>query len=456
MEASHNFAQEQGASSAILPADTRVAVIGLGYVGLPLALAVARHFDVVGFDINQKRVGELNEGVDHTGEATGAALKSSTAHLTADTAKLDGIEVFIVTVPTPVDEKNVPDLRPVKSACRTVGKYISKGSIVVFESTVYPGVTEDICGPLLEEASGLKCGTDFFLGYSPERINPGDREHTVDRITKVVAGQTPEVTDKLAALYGSVTSGGVFRARNIKTAEAAKVIENSQRDINIAFVNEITMIFQKLGISVFDVLDAAGSKWNFLKFSPGLVGGHCIGVDPFYLAHRALEIGHNPEVILAGRRINDSFGDFVAERIASQLDPNARVLVLGLTFKEDVPDLRNSKVIDVIRGLEARGCKVDVHDPLADFDEAKHEYGVTLLRRLSDIAGDNGKHEPEKRQARSDHRYDCVVGAVSHRVYREFPKSGLNSLIKPGGLVADIKGMWRLVDLPPTIRRWQP
>ncbi len=456
MEASHNFAQEGTAPSAGLSADTRVAVIGLGYVGLPLALAVARHFDVVGFDINDKRVAELNEGVDHTGEATGAALKSSTAHLTADTAKLDGIEIFIVTVPTPVDEKNVPDLGPVKSACKSVGKYLSKGSIVVFESTVYPGVTEDICGPILEEASGLKCGTDFFLGYSPERINPGDREHTVDRITKVIAGQTPEVTEKLAALYGSVTTGGVFRARNIKTAEAAKVIENSQRDINIAFVNEITMIFQKLGISVFDVLDAAGSKWNFLKFSPGLVGGHCIGVDPFYLAHRALEIGHNPEVILAGRRINDSFGDFVAERVADLLDPGARILVLGLTFKEDVPDLRNSKVIDVIRGLEKRGFKVDVHDPLADFDEAKHEYGVTLLRRLSDITGEDGKHEPEKRKARGDNRYDCVVCAVAHKAYREFPRSGLNSLIKPGGLVADIKGMWRQVELPPKIRRWQP
>jgi UDP-N-acetyl-D-galactosamine dehydrogenase len=456
MEASHNFTQEKPVSPINLPVDTKVAVIGLGYVGLPLALAVARHFDVVGFDINKKRVGELNDGVDHTGEATGAALKSSTAFLTADAAKLDGIEIFIVTVPTPVDEKNVPDLKPVRSACKTVGKYLSKGSIVVFESTVYPGVTEDICGPLLEEVSGLKCGKDFFLGYSPERINPGDREHTVDRITKVVAGQTEEVTEKLAALYGSVTSGGVFRARNIKTAEAAKVIENSQRDINIAFVNEITMIFQKLGISVFDVLDAAGSKWNFLKFSPGLVGGHCIGVDPFYLAHRALEIGHNPEVILAGRKINDSFGDFIAEKVASQLEPGARVLVLGLTFKEDVPDLRNSKVIDVIRGLEKRGCKVDVHDPLADFEEAQHEYGVTLLRRLSDITANKVKHEPEKRSAKSEKRYDCVVGAVAHRAYREFPRSGLHHLIKPGGLVADIKGMWRNVDLPPTIRRWQP
>ena len=455
MEASHKFTPTEQTAAVSLPAETRVADIGLGYVGLPLALAIARHFDMVGFDINKKRVAELNDGVDHTGEATGAALKSSTGLLTADTDKLEGIEIFIVTVPTPVDQNNVPDLTPVKSACKTVGKYISKGSIVVFESTVYPGVTEDICGPLLEEISGLKCGSDFFLGYSPERINPGDREHTVDRITKVIAGQTPEVTEKLAALYGTVTTGGVFRAANIKTAEAAKVIENSQRDINIAFVNEITMIFQKLGISVFDVLDAAGSKWNFLKFSPGLVGGHCIGVDPFYLAHRALEIGHNPEVILAGRRINDGFGDFIAERIASQLDPNAKVLMLGLTFKEDVPDLRNSKVIDVIRGLEKRGFKVDVHDPLADIEEAEHEYGVKLLRRLSDI-GQASAHEPEKRKAQDDQRYDCVVGAVAHKAYQDLPGSGLNHLLKPGGLLADIKAMWRNVDLPKTIRRWQP
>ncbi len=455
MEATHKFTPAEQTAAVTMPSETRVAVIGLGYVGLPLALGIARHFDVIGFDINKKRVGELNDGVDHTGEATGAALKSSTALLTADTEMLKGIEIFIVTVPTPVDENNVPDLKPVKSACKTVGKYLSKGSIVVFESTVYPGVTEDICGPLLEEVSGLKCGEDFFLGYSPERINPGDREHTVDRITKVIAGQTPEVTEKLAALYGAVTSGGVFRAANIKTAEAAKVIENSQRDINIAFVNEITMIFQKLGLSVFDVLDAAGSKWNFLKFSPGLVGGHCIGVDPFYLAHRALEIGHNPEVILAGRRINDSFGDFVADRVSGLLSPKSRVLVLGLTFKEDVPDLRNSKVIDVIRGLEKRGHKVDVHDPLADVEEAEHEYGVKLLRRLADI-GEAAAHEPEKRKSTEDRRYDCVVGAVSHKAYREFPRSGLNHLIKPGGLLADVKGMWRQVDLPANIRRWQP
>jgi len=455
MEASHKFSPSEQTAAISLPADTRVAVIGLGYVGLPLALAIARHFDMVGFDINKKRVTELNDGVDHTGEATGAALNSSTGLLTTDTDKLDGVEIFIVTVPTPVDETNTPDLTPVKSACKTVGKYISKGSIVVFESTVYPGVTEDICGPLLEEVSGLKCGTDFFLGYSPERINPGDREHTVDRITKVIAGQTPEVTEKLAALYGAVTTGGVFRAANIKTAEAAKVIENSQRDINIAFVNEITMIFQKLGLSVFDVLDAAGSKWNFLKFSPGLVGGHCIGVDPFYLAHRALEIGHNPEVILAGRRINDGFGDFIADRIAGLLEPGAKVLILGLTFKEDVPDLRNSKVIDVIRGLEKRGFKVDVHDPLADIEEAEHEYGVKLLRRLSDI-GQTNAHEPEKRKAQGDQRYDCVVGAVAHQAYRGLPGSGLNHLLKPGGLLADVKGTWRGIDLPATIRRWQP
>ena len=421
----------------------RIAVIGLGYVGLPLAVALARHFQVLGFDINQERVKELKAGVDRTNEVEPEILKEVKLKVSAETSDLRACEVFIITVPTPVDESNRPDLGPVKSACRTVGKAMSKGAIVVLESTVYPGVTEDICGPLLAEVSGLKCGKDFFLGYSPERINPGDREHTVDRITKVVSGQTPEVAEKLAHIYGKATTGGAFMAANIKTAEAAKVIENAQRDINIAFINEVTMIFNRLGISVFDVLDAARTKWNFLPFTPGLVGGHCIGVDPFYLADLAQRLGHHPEVILAGRRINDSMGGYVADKIARKLASrgravNAKVLVLGLTFKENVPDLRNSKVIDIIRGLTEWGHRVDVHDPHADPAEAKHEYGVTLMGSLKGKKG-----------------YDCIVGAVSHKEYAGFKDADFKALLGKSGLVADVKGMWRKREMPDGIERWQ-
>ena len=350
---------------------------------------------------------------------------------------MKGSNVFIVTVPTPVDDRNEPDLSPVMIACRTLGPVIGKGSTIVFESTVYPGVTEDLCGPALEQASGLKCGTDFWLGYSPERINPGDREHTVDRITKVIAGQTPEITELLADIYGVVTTGGVFRAASIKAAEAAKAIENAQRDINIAFINEVTMIFNKLGLSVHDVLDASATKWNFLPFRPGLVGGHCIGVDPYYLARCALDNGHNPEIILSGRRLNDSMGHYVAGSIADRLPKNARVLVLGLTFKENVPDLRNSKVIDVINGLKARGLSVDVHDVLADPAEARHEYDVTLLDRLDGASG-----------------YDAIVGAVSHDYYAGFRDDDFTRLVKQGGLIADVKGMWRKTALPASLERW--
>jgi UDP-N-acetyl-D-glucosamine/UDP-N-acetyl-D-galactosamine dehydrogenase len=421
----------------------RIAVIGLGYVGLPLAVALARHFQVLGFDINQERVKELKSGVDRTNEVEPDVLKEVKLKVSAETSDLRGHDVYIITVPTPVDESNRPDLGPVKSACRTVGKAMGKGAIVVLESTVYPGVTEDICGPLLAEISGLKCGKDFFLGYSPERINPGDREHTVDRITKVVSCQTPEVAEKLAHIYGKATTGGAFMAANIKTAEAAKVIENAQRDINIAFINEVTMIFNRLGISVFDVLDAARTKWNFLPFTPGLVGGHCIGVDPFYLADLAQRLGHHPEVILAGRRINDSMGGYVADRIARKLAgrgraTDAKILVLGLTFKENVPDLRNSKVIDIIRGLNEWGHKVDVHDPHADPEEAKHEYGVKLMGSL------NGKKG-----------YDCIVGAVSHKEYAAFKDADFKALLGKTGLVADVKGMWRKREMPAGIERWQ-
>jgi UDP-N-acetyl-D-galactosamine dehydrogenase len=417
---------------------TSVVIIGLGYVGLPLAVGIARHFPAIGFDISAERVKELKDGHDRTGEIEPARLRSSTLHLTCDTAEIKAKDVYVVTVPTPVDLENRPDLGPVLKACSTVGQAMGKGAVVVFESTVYPGVTEDICGPELERVSGLKCGVDFFLGYSPERINPGDKEHTVDRITKVISGQTPDVTEKLAAIYGAVTTGGVFRAASIRVAEAAKVIENSQRDINIAFVNELAMIFQRLGISIHDVLEASATKWNFLNFKPGLVGGHCIGVDPFYLATCALNNGHNPEIILSGRRINDGMGPWMAARISEQLAPKSRILVLGLTFKENVPDLRNSKVIDVIRGLTQRGHAVDIHDPHADADEARHEYGVTLMPGLDGAAG-----------------YDCVVGAVPHDGYAAFGPESFAQLLVRNGLVADIKGMWRNTEMPAGVRVWR-
>jgi UDP-N-acetyl-D-galactosamine dehydrogenase len=416
----------------------RLSVIGLGYVGLPLAVALARHFPVVGFDINRRRIEALGRGEDRTGEVAGEVLRASPLRVTAEASDMAGSDVFIVTVPTPVDATNQPDLGPVRAACETVGGQLGRGAIVVFESTVYPGVTEDICGPILERVSGLKCGQDFFLGYSPERINPGDREHTVERITKVVAGQTPEVAARLEAIYGAVTSGGVFLARDIRTAEAAKVIENAQRDINIAFINEVAMIFQKLGLSAHDVLDAAGTKWNFLKFTPGLVGGHCIGVDPFYLAHLAQTLGHHPAVILAGRQINDSMGDFVAGQIDGQVPRGARILVLGLTFKENVPDLRNSKVVDIVGGLQKRGHQVAVHDPLADREEARHEYGIDLLPRLDGQRG-----------------LDAVVGAVAHQAYGDFTPGVFAGLLKPDGLVADVKGMWRHKTFAPSLRYWQ-
>jgi UDP-N-acetyl-D-galactosamine dehydrogenase len=421
-----------------------VGLIGLGYVGLPLALALARGGlrQVVGFDISAPRVAELNRGHDRTGEATPDQLKAALSGpftATTDAQALDNLDAYIVTVPTPVDAANQPDLTPLQRACRTLGAVLSRRPsaapppIIVFESTVYPGVTEDICGPAIAAAGGR----DFLLGYSPERINPGDRTHTVDRIAKVVAGQTPEVAQRLAALYGRATSGGIHIAPNIRTAEAAKVIENAQRDLNIAFINEVTMIFGRLGLSIYDVLDAARTKWNFLDFKPGLVGGHCIGIDPYYLAACAQAAGHEPEIILAGRRINDGMGDHFAARIAERCTaPKPRTLVLGLTFKENLPDLRNSKVVDLVHGLTARGHAVDVHDAHADAAEAKSSYGLSLLSTLPNGGG-----------------YDCLVGAVPHAAYHAFRFA---SVLKPGGLVADIKGLWRDVALPEGLRRWQP
>ena len=417
-----------------MSAPHKICVIGLGYVGLPLAVALTRHFVVTGYDSDTARVAELRAGRDSTGEVAPAALAELA--VTDDAGRLAGHDVFIVAVPTPVDTDNQPDLGAVLAAAETAGRSLRRGAIAVLESTVYPGVTEEVFGPELERASGLACGRDFFLGYSPERINPGDREHTVERIAKVVAGQTPEVTAALEDIYGAI-AGRIFVARNIKTAEAAKAIENAQRDLNIAFVNEVAAIVGRMGLSIHDVLDAAETKWNFLPFRPGLVGGHCIGVDPFYLAYAARAAGHEPDIILAGRRINDAMGGEIAQRIAETVGAaDARVLVLGLTFKENVPDLRNSKVVDLVRGLESHGYEVSVHDPMASAAEAARLYAIDLVPEM-------------------DGPYDAVVGAVEHAQYKMLGAADLVALVRPGGLVADIKGMWRAVELPPGLRRWQ-
>ncbi len=407
-----------------------IAVIGLGYVGLPLAITLARHFKVIGFDINEHRIKELQSGHDRTHEIAADILKSSPLHVSSNAHDIEDLNIYIITVPTPVTNANLPDLTPLAKASETVGKALKHHAIVVYESTVYPGVTEDFCGPILEKFSGLKAGSDFYLGYSPERINPGDKEHTVDRITKVVSGQTPIVAEILKNIYGSINNGNIFVAANIKTAEAAKVIENAQRDINIAFVNEIATIVGKLGLSIYDVLDAAGTKWNFLKFQPGLVGGHCIGVDPYYLAECARKVNHEPEIILAGRRTNENMGAYIAESIHLALEKAGRqkvanILILGLTFKENIPDLRNTKVIDIIRHLKTRGHVIEVHDPMASPVEAKGEYGIDLLTQLEDIG-----------------QYDCIVCAVPHREYIQAGEMLLTQLLKPKGLIADVKNIW--------------
>ena len=423
-----------------LTSEARIVVVGLGYVGLPLAVALAKKFTVIGFDISEQRIDELKSGFDRTEEIDSERLEASSLQVTNQLEDIKDGAVYIVTVPTPVDENNKPDLTPVISSCETLGTVIGKDSIVVFESTVYPGVTDELCGPILAEKSGLVCGEDFYLGYSPERINPGDKVHTVDKITKVISGQTPEVVDVLEELYCAVTSGGVYKASTIRVAEAAKVIENAQRDINIGFVNEITMIFQKLGISVYDVLEAAGTKWNFLNFTPGLVGGHCIGVDPYYLAERAKQINHDPRIILSGRAINDGMADFVAERICAQLSGSGKILVLGLTFKENCPDLRNTKAIDLIKGLTVRGFQVDVHDAAADPIEAKKYFNIDLKPSLESL---------------EDHSYAAVVGVVSHDDYINIAPEEFERLLEPGGLIADIKAMWKGLKKPEYIRKWQ-
>jgi len=404
----------------------RIAVIGLGYVGLPLAVALARHFPTIGLDIHSARISELKAGRDRTGELEAEELVNSALELTESPAECAGRDFYIVTVPTPVDSSNRPDLGPLEAATRTVAQLIDPAlkPTIVFESTVYPGVTEDICGRLLEDR-GLVRGRDFRLGYSPERINPGDRVHSIDKIIKVVAGEDDETSAQLERVYGAITSAGTFRAASIRAAEGAKVIENAQRDINVAFMNEVARIMSDAGVSAWDVLDAARTKWNFLPFEPGLVGGHCIGVDPFYLSHLAEELGHDPAVILAGRETNDSMGQWIVDRLHMLRNGRpGRALVLGLTFKENVPDLRNSKSADLVGRLSELGYDVAIDDPVADAEEVRALYG----RPPVTLAGGG---------------YDLVIGAVRHAEYENLSTAELDGLLLPGGIVADIKAMWR-------------
>ncbi|EDM23169.1 Vi polysaccharide biosynthesis UDP-N-acetylglucosamine C-6 dehydrogenase TviB [Caminibacter mediatlanticus] len=389
-----------------------ISVIGLGYVGLPLAVAFSKKYKVIGFDINNERIRELKSGYDRTLEVGEDELKEALNRGIEFTSSLEDIKdanIYIVTVPTPIDKHKNPDLTPLIMASRSVGRVLKKGDIVIYESTVYPGCTEEVCVPELERESGLKFNKDFFVGYSPERINPGDKEHTVTKILKVTSGSTPEIAKEIDELYASIIEAGTHLAPSIKVAEAAKVIENSQRDINIAFVNELALIFDKLGIDTNEVLEAAGTKWNFLKFKPGLVGGHCIGVDPYYLTYKAKEIGYHPEIILAGRRLNDNMGIFVANKVVKLMIQKghtikgSKVLVLGITFKENCPDIRNSRVIDVIRELQDFGISVDVYDPWADKEEVKREYNFDLM--------ENGQMKIEN--------YDAVVLAVAHNEFKE-------------------------------------
>lgn len=404
----------------------KIAIIGLGYVGLPLAVEFGKKIQVVGFDINKERIAELQSGFDRTREVEADELKSSTGlSYSSELTDLKDVSCFIVTVPTPVDEFKTPDLRPLQSASKTVGSVLKKGDIVIYESTVYPGCTEEVCVPVLEKVSGLKFNVDFFCGYSPERINPGDKVHRVTTIKKVTSGSTPEVAEKVDQLYKKIIVAGTHKASSLKVAEAAKVIENSQRDINIAFVNELALIFDRIGIDTHEVLEAAGTKWNFLPFKPGLVGGHCIGVDPYYLTYKAESVGHHSEVILSGRRINDNMGIYIANAVIKLMAKNnlpinqSNVLMLGITFKENCPDIRNSKVVDVIQELKSFGTQIDIYDPQADAEEVKHEYGLTLVQK------------PNK-------KYHAIVLAVSHN---EFLTLDLQPLSHPNAVVYDVKGV---------------
>ncbi len=423
----------------------KIAVVGLGYVGLPIAVAFGKQQRVIGFDINKAKIAELQKGLDRTGEVSSADLKATDVHYTYQPGDLKAADFIIVAVPTPINEALQPDLTALRRSSELIGANLSPGSIVVFESTVYPGATEEVCRPILEQASGMKCGVDFKLGYSPERINPGDKEHTLEKITKVVSAQDEASLDIIANTYGLVVKAGIHRAPSIKVAEAAKVIENTQRDLNIALMNELALIFHRLGIDTKSVLEAAGTKWNFLKFSPGLVGGHCIGVDPYYLTSKAESVGYHPQVILAGRRINNGMGKFIAEQTMKQLSELARpvkdlkVAVLGLSFKENVPDLRNSRVPDIIHELREYGVQVLVHDPIVEPEEAVEEYGIHLSTwdHLSDIDG--------------------IILAVAHRAYADM---GLQKLLKPlrsqrEGVVIDVKCLLDQAKLPKALKYWR-
>jgi UDP-N-acetyl-D-galactosamine dehydrogenase len=421
----------------------QIAVIGLGYVGLPVALAIAKKFpNTVGFDINQEKIAALNQGIDSTGEVTSDELKNTSLKITCETIDLADCNFFIVAVPTPIDNNRVPDLTPLIKASESIGKVLKKGDIVVYESTVYPGVTEEICGVVLARVSDLQQGVDFKLGYSPERINPGDKTHTLEKIVKVVAGEDPQTLEQIASVYSAIVDAGVYRAQSIKVAEAAKVIENTQRDLNIALMNELAIICDHLNIRTRDVLAAAGTKWNFLPFTPGLVGGHCIGVDPYYLTAKAQQVGYYPQVILAGRRINDNMGQFLGNRLvkmfveANITIKNARVGILGLTFKENVPDLRNSRVPDIIHELRQFGIEPLVHDSLAPNAHAVHEYGIQLSdwKKLTYL--------------------DALILAVPHQEYLEIPHQKLFAHIRPGGIFMDIKSIFEPEDIPANINYW--
>ena len=410
--------------------DTTIAVIGLGYVGLPLAVAFGNRFPTVGYDINEARISELRSGRDSSLEVSPEEL-ASVRHLsyTSDPAALADCNVYVVTVPTPIDTHKRPDLAPLEGASRTVGGLIKKGDVVIFESTVYPGCTEEVCVPIMEQVSGLAFNRDFFVGYSPERINPGDKDNRLATIVKVTSGSTPEVADFVDSLYREIIEAGTHKASSIRVAEAAKVIENTQRDVNIALINELALIFNRLGIDTLEVLEAAGSKWNFLPFRPGLVGGHCIGVDPYYLTHKAQEIGYHPEVILAGRRINDGMGAYVAERVIKLMTQariqvvDARVLIMGLTFKENCPDLRNTRVVDIIAELQGYHANIEVYDPWVDSAEAEREYGIRPI------------DTPEPGA------YDAVILAVAHRQFHELGSRGIRALCKPGAILFDVKSI---------------
>jgi UDP-N-acetyl-D-galactosamine dehydrogenase len=414
----------------------RIGVVGLGYVGLPLAVEFGKRFDTVGFDVKAARIAELKRGKDSTLEVPPAELRSAKKlSFTTDLADLKRCRVFIVTVPTPIDEYKRPDLSPLVGASTSVGKVLKKGDVVIYESTVYPGCTEEVCVPILERESGLTFNKDFFAGYSPERINPGDKQHRLPTIRKITSGSTPEAAEFVDKLYASIITAGTHRASSIKVAEAAKVIENTQRDVNIALINELALIFNRLGIDTEQVLNAAGTKWNFLPFRPGLVGGHCIGVDPYYLTHKAQEIGYHPEMILAGRRLNDNMALYVAGEVVKLMTRQrihvngARALVLGLTFKENCPDIRNSKVVDVVRELQKYGAEVDVYDPWADAAESKHEYGIRPVRTL-------------KRGS-----YDVAVVAVAHNEFRELGAAGVRAMCRKNHVLYDIKHVFAAGDV---------